>query len=88
VSRVRRTGYFNGGSWAVAENIAGGQGRRGKPRAIVSAWMHSSGHRRNILERSFRHIGVGVVNGSPKGGGGNLDGRLRAPVDRRRRFSA
>lgn len=24
-------------------------------------WMHSSGHRSNILKRSFRRIGIGVV---------------------------
>jgi uncharacterized protein YkwD len=27
--------------------------------------MHSDGHRRNILDRRFRHIGIGVVTGAP-----------------------
>ena len=31
------------------------------PRSVVRAWMHSSGHRANILTRTFRHIGVGVI---------------------------
>lgn len=33
-------------------------------RAIVKAWMASPPHRRLILSRSFRVIGVGVVAGS------------------------
>jgi uncharacterized protein YkwD len=40
---------------AVAENIAMGQ-RTSK--AVVRAWMGSSGHRANILNRSHRRIGV------------------------------
>jgi uncharacterized protein YkwD len=40
---------------AVAENIAMGQ-RTSK--AVVRAWMNSSGHRANILNRSHRRIGV------------------------------
>ena len=33
-------------------------------RAIVAAWMASPPHRRLLLSRSFRVIGVGVVRGS------------------------
>ena len=40
---------------AVAENIAMGQ-RTSKD--VVRAWMNSSGHRANILNRSHRRIGV------------------------------
>lgn len=40
---------------AVAENIAMGQ--RTTPDAI-RAWMNSSGHRANILNRAYRKIGV------------------------------
>jgi uncharacterized protein YkwD len=32
--------------------------------------MHSAGHRRNILDRSFREIGIGIAIGSPRGGSG------------------
>jgi len=32
---------------------------------MVAAWMHSPGHRRNIVDRSFRDIGVGFVHGTP-----------------------
>jgi uncharacterized protein YkwD len=40
---------------AVGENIAVGFD---SPRALVSAWMHSEGHRANILNPHFHRIGV------------------------------
>jgi len=43
----------------AGENIARGQAT---PRAVVDAWMSSSGHRANILNSSFTHIGVGYVS--------------------------
>lgn len=64
--RIKATGYLRGARrWATGENIAWGSGGRATPRAIVAAWMRSSGHRANILRRSFRHLGVGVVRGAP-----------------------
>jgi uncharacterized protein YkwD len=39
----------------AGENIAAGFDT---PRALVSAWMHSEGHRANILSRHFHRIGV------------------------------
>lgn len=42
----------------AAENIAKGQK---SPQAVVNAWMNSSGHRANILNASFKKIGVGYV---------------------------
>jgi uncharacterized protein YkwD len=35
------------------------------PATIVRAWMHSPGHRANILNRRFREIGIGVASGAP-----------------------
>lgn len=66
-TRLRSTGYLRGGlsRWAYGENIAWGNGAKGTPRAVVAAWMSSSGHRANILSRSFREIGVGFDVGSP-----------------------
>jgi len=53
--RVRRAGY----DWTMlAENIAAGYGT---PAAVVRGWMHSAGHRRNILNCRYRHIGVGYA---------------------------
>lgn len=43
---------------SAGENIAKGQAT---PAAVVNAWMNSAGHRANILNASFTHIGVGYV---------------------------
>lgn len=44
----------------IAENVASGTT---SPQRAMSLWMNSSGHRANILNCSFRHIGVGRVGG-------------------------
>jgi len=44
----------------AGENIAAGQKT---PEAVVAAWMSSEGHRRNILNAGFTHIGVGHATG-------------------------
>jgi uncharacterized protein YkwD len=65
VDRVRRAGYLRGARrWQVAENIAWGTGALSSPRAITRAWMDSPGHRANILDGSYREIGIGVASGS------------------------
>jgi uncharacterized YkwD family protein len=33
------------------------------PAEVVEAWMNSAGHRRNILDPMFTHIGVGYAEG-------------------------
>lgn len=43
---------------SAGENIAMGQR---SPEEVVQAWMNSEGHRANILNTSFTHIGVGYV---------------------------
>ena len=40
----------------AGENIAKGQKTA---KDVVNAWMNSEGHRKNILSKSFTHIGVG-----------------------------
>jgi uncharacterized protein YkwD len=68
VDRLKRSGYLPGAtSWAVGENLAWGTGSRSTPSSIVSAWMHSPGHRQNILSRRFREIGIGVTFDTPTG---------------------
>ena len=42
----------------AGENIAKGYAT---PEAVVNAWMNSPGHRANILNSSYTHIGVGYV---------------------------
>jgi uncharacterized protein YkwD len=66
VDRIRRTGYLiQTPSWTLGENLAWGAGRRSSSAAIVAAWMGSDDHRANILNRSFREIGIGVAYGAP-----------------------
>ncbi|GAE93206.1 transporter [Gracilibacillus boraciitolerans JCM 21714] len=42
----------------AGENIAKGQRT---PEEVVNGWMNSEGHRANILNGDFTHIGVGYV---------------------------
>ena len=42
----------------AGENIAKGYST---PEAVVKAWMNSPGHRANILNSSYTHLGVGYV---------------------------
>ena len=55
--RVTMTGGT--GFSGVGENIAFGQQT---PAAVMTAWMNSSGHRANILNTSYTHIGIGVAD--------------------------
>ena len=54
-TRIARTGYR---AWGWGENVGAGQ-----PSAshVMSAWMNSPGHRDNILNGSFKEIGVGLA---------------------------
>jgi uncharacterized protein YkwD len=71
VGRVRRAGYLSGAhGWTVGENIGWGQSSLASPATMVRMWMHSSGHRANILKGSYRDIGIGIIDGTPVRGGG------------------
>lgn len=66
VDRLYGTHYLGGRfNWAVGENLAWGSGNLGTPRQIVRAWMRSPGHRRNMLNRRYREIGIGVIARGP-----------------------
>ena len=55
-ARVSATGY----DWTrVGENIAAGQTT---PEEVIEGWMNSPGHRENILNPEFTHIGIGYEN--------------------------
>lgn len=58
--RIKRTGYRYR---AAAENVARGQN---SSRAVIIAWMNSSGHRQNILSSKYTEIGIGIAYG-PRG---------------------
>ena len=52
--RLRAAGV----NWSsYGENIAIGQET---PARVMAAWMGSDGHRRNILDPEFTHLGIGV----------------------------
>ena len=55
--RVRAAGYEPS---VVGENIAAGHV---KVDEVMDAWLHSSGHRRNILENRFTELGIGLAVG-------------------------
>ncbi|HHX63482.1 MAG TPA: CAP domain-containing protein [Chloroflexi bacterium] len=51
--RITRAGY----AWyTFGENVAAGYTT---PESVVEGWMQSEGHRQNILNPDFKHIGVG-----------------------------
>jgi len=66
VDRLLSSGYLGKvRNWLVGENLAWGTGSRSTPRQVVVSWMNSPGHRRNMLNRRFREIGIGVVFSTP-----------------------
>lgn len=68
-SRIKGTSFLAGPlrSWTLGENIAWGSGGLATPERIVDAWMHSAGHRKNILTPGFKVIGIGIAPGAPTG---------------------
>lgn len=46
------------GKYTVGENIAGGAST---PAEVVDLWMHSDGHRANILNADYEELGVGYA---------------------------
>jgi uncharacterized protein YkwD len=62
-----RTTYLrSAASWSLGENLYWGSGERATPAESVDGWMHSPGHRRNMLDRHFRDIGIGIAIGAPE----------------------
>jgi uncharacterized protein YkwD len=64
----RLSAYISGVStWDIGENLAWGESSYATPAAVVAGWMRSDGHRANILNTSFREVGIGVAAGTPGG---------------------
>jgi uncharacterized protein YkwD len=82
-SRARGAGYSTSGCshWEVGEVIAWGASYRGTPEAVFKAWMHSSEHRRIILIKRWRDVGLGACRGTFNG----LSGVVMYTVDVGRR---
>ena len=61
--RLRKFSY----RWSTYdENIAAGSSPYRTPENRFKAWINSSGHRANILNRNFREIGIGAYTGTYK----------------------
>ena len=58
--RMKAAGYSGG---AMAENIAVGYSSAA---AVVEGWMNSPGHRQNILNCTYKWLGVGYDSGQVK----------------------
>lgn len=67
-SRLRSVSYLTSrlSRWSYGENIAWGEDQFATPRSMVRAWMNSAGHRANILNPTFRDVGVGFRRGTPR----------------------
>jgi uncharacterized protein YkwD len=52
--------------WSLGENLYWGSGDLSTPAQSVDAWMHSPGHRHNVLNKNFRDIGIGIAIGAPQ----------------------
>jgi uncharacterized protein YkwD len=58
VEEIRAAGYKGG--W-LGQNAAAGYSTSS---AVMQAWMNSSGHRANILNGTYRQLGIGCVRDS------------------------
>jgi uncharacterized protein YkwD len=50
-------------SFQIGENIAWGTGSYGTPRQTMNGWLHSAGHRENILTAAYAELGIGYLPG-------------------------
>jgi len=69
VQRIRATGYMRRLPYRhVGENLAWLEAP--SARGVVDAWLNSPGHRRVLLDPGFRHVGIGIADGTPAGTAG------------------
>lgn len=67
-TRLKATGYFNGArKWYIGENIFEAPTGSDTPAMILDNWMHSAGHRANIMNRKLKDFGVGHILTTPTG---------------------
>jgi uncharacterized protein YkwD len=54
--------YVHGATgYQIGENIAWGTGSYGTPRQAMNGWVHSAGHRENILTAAYAELGIGYL---------------------------
>jgi uncharacterized protein YkwD len=65
VDRIRGFGYLHAKRfWAIGEVMVFARPSF-TPSRVVSAWLRSAKHRGVILTPAFRHMGAGIVPGTP-----------------------
>jgi uncharacterized protein YkwD len=70
VDRIIDAGYAKRkDAWTLGENLAWGTGDLSSPKGVVDAWMHSAGHKANILKRDYKEVGIGIKLGVPSDDG-------------------
>jgi uncharacterized protein YkwD len=70
VDRIVDSGYARrNGGWSLGENLGWGSGELGTARGVQDAWMHSHGHKANVLKSAYREIGIGIGIGVPTDAG-------------------
>jgi uncharacterized protein YkwD len=76
-SRIQNAGY----DWmAAGENIATGYTT---PDSVVTAWMRSPEHCRNILDPNFTNVGTGIDNAAIAGSGATFTQDFGTPMSDR-----
>lgn len=82
--RAVRAGYLRSRrqGW-VAETLSWGAGAGATPAHLVAAFMGSRSHRRTLLSRRFRHVGVGLALGAPRANVGDDAATLTIDLGRR-----
>ncbi|MDX6676681.1 MAG: hypothetical protein QOE31_733 [Solirubrobacteraceae bacterium] len=82
--RVARTGYLRGSRCpSLGETIAWGSSVYGSPAELVKDLMNSPPHRKIILDKRYRDIGVGLALGAPMAGFGDFGSTLSLNFGRR-----
>jgi len=66
----QRVGYTKCSTWGAAENITWATGSYATVARRMSGWLHSDGHRNNILSPKYRDLGLGLRIGTLKGSSG------------------
>lgn len=67
-TRLERSGYLPCGcTYSYGEAISWSYGSSATPKRTVTAWMKSPSHKKILMHRKFREIGIGTVWGSPHG---------------------
>jgi uncharacterized protein YkwD len=66
--RILSAGYARpGDGWSLGENLIWADGDLATPAALMNSWMNSEGHRENILNGTYRELGLAVRLGTPTG---------------------